>query len=43
MSNGMGIFCIYCFKYYEINKTDKMSGQVKDEDVLKDRYIPAFI
>jgi len=42
-SDGMGIFCIYCFKYYEIDKMDKISGQVKDDDVLKGRDIPAFI
>jgi hypothetical protein len=40
---GMGMFCIYCFNYHEINKTDKISGQVKDEDVIKGRDISALI
>ena len=29
-SDGMGMFCIYYFNYYEINKTDIISGPVKD-------------
>jgi hypothetical protein len=41
--DGMGMFRIYCFNYYEINKTDKTSGQFKDEDVLKGRDISALM